>query len=500
MLVVFATGCPGDDSGSGTTTGEDTDASTGSMDTNPPTTGVTNDDSGTSGVDDTTGDTGTPVTCVNGVLDDDETDVDCGGTTCDPCADGQACVLPTDCVSGECVDQVCLAPVCGDGVIAGEEECDDMVETVACDTDCTVAECGDGVLNVTFGEECDEGPESLTCDSDCTPAACGDGLVNATAGEACDEGGEQTATCEADCTAATCGDGVFNLLAGEECDDGDAIDDNACSNMCTRTPCVFDTTLLPIAVHSSYAVGEIDFDGDCNVVVSGGIPTPPLYRVDAVTGAVSELVADFAGAVSQIGVAYRVSDDLTYVTTDMPTELWSVASDGTAVQIMALPTTITAIEVAPIGFGTVANQIVGTGLDGSVYAFDPATMATTVLGTTTGQLSDLAFDAATSTVYIAAHEDDEVRSMSAAGVFSVVAGGFSGPDGITLDPAGTIYFAESSVNALTSMNFMGGGQTVLANPDFNSGAYVTGLLLDGGGSLLYVSAVGGQATLDFITP
>lgn len=37
------------------------------------------------------------------------------------------------------------------------EECDEAVETVSCDSDCTFAVCGDGTLNVTAGEECDDG-------------------------------------------------------------------------------------------------------------------------------------------------------------------------------------------------------------------------------------------------------------------------------------------------------------------------------------------------------
>jgi len=47
--------------------------------------------------------------------------------------------------------------VCGDGTVEGTEACDDMGESATCDDDCTLAECGDGVLNVTAGEECDDG-------------------------------------------------------------------------------------------------------------------------------------------------------------------------------------------------------------------------------------------------------------------------------------------------------------------------------------------------------
>ena len=47
--------------------------------------------------------------------------------------------------------------VCGNGSVEGAEACDDMGESATCNDDCTLAECGDGVLNVTAGEECDDG-------------------------------------------------------------------------------------------------------------------------------------------------------------------------------------------------------------------------------------------------------------------------------------------------------------------------------------------------------
>jgi len=41
-------------------------------------------------------------TCSDGVTNQDETDIDCGGDVCDPCADGGACTVGADCASGSC--------------------------------------------------------------------------------------------------------------------------------------------------------------------------------------------------------------------------------------------------------------------------------------------------------------------------------------------------------------------------------------------------------------
>jgi sugar lactone lactonase YvrE len=469
--------------------------------------------------------------CEDGAMNGEESDVDCGGSACPTCADGQGCGDGSDCASGVCSDGACQAPTCGDGVVntdgedcddagdslacnadctatacgdglvnmAAGEDCDELGETDVCDADCTLVECGDRQLNTTAGEVCDDGADSTDCDADCTLVECGDGLANGAAGEACDDG-EQTAACDADCTAPMCGDGVVNGLADEQCDDGDGIDDNLCSNACAFNTCVFDTGLLPVTVHPNNSFGDLDFDGSCNLLVSGAFEGT-LLRVDALTGVVSTLVMPFAGSSSVNGVAHRVSNGLTYVATDGSPILWSVAADGTLVQVMALPTTINAIAVAPPGFGAFGDQIIGVGTDGAVYAFDPDIASTAVVGNAGTLLSDLAFDPATATLYVAANGNGQVLTMSAAGAVGMVAMGFSGIDGVAVDPVGTLYVADTNAQTVTAIDLASGAQMVVANPMFDGGYYVTGLLVDGAGTLLMkVGNVGFGADIDYISP
>ena len=40
--------------------------------------------------------------CANTVKDGAETDIDCGGGTCDPCAAGKSCIQGSDCASTTC--------------------------------------------------------------------------------------------------------------------------------------------------------------------------------------------------------------------------------------------------------------------------------------------------------------------------------------------------------------------------------------------------------------
>lgn len=104
--------------------------------------------------------------------------------------------------TGECEE-------CGNGIIEESEDCDDEGESDTCNADCTIAECGDGILNMTAGEECD-GSDSAACggrpcraDCTCAPPTCGDGIVDA--GEVCDGDDNERCSgrrCKADCTCS----------------------------------------------------------------------------------------------------------------------------------------------------------------------------------------------------------------------------------------------------------------------------------------------------------
>jgi len=119
----------------------------------------------------------------------------CGGGTpafCDPALCGADCGTPS-------------TPFCGDGYVTADEECDANGWSAACDLDCTLAECGDGTLNLAAGEACDDGNTSPGdgCDAGCkieTPPApyCGDGHLDP--GEDCDDGNNTPGDgCDADC-------------------------------------------------------------------------------------------------------------------------------------------------------------------------------------------------------------------------------------------------------------------------------------------------------------
>lgn len=138
---------------------------------------------------------------------------------------------------------------CGDGVVAGDELCDDGAdentgEYGKCGPDCRTRGpyCGDGVEN---GDElCDDGVNASVyafgvagCAPGCVePPYCGDGEVQSSF-EECDEGEDGNDDSYNGCTAACalgprCGDGELQRSEGEQCDDGNRRAGDGCDATC----------------------------------------------------------------------------------------------------------------------------------------------------------------------------------------------------------------------------------------------------------------------------
>ena len=150
-----------------------------------------------------------------------------GSETCDTttnaCAAGTNLADGTDCGGGlVCRSGACVAPVCGNSIVEGTEDCDDGNSTNGdgCDTDCTFsctmdAECDDGQV-CTGDETCNTTTHRCTNPPDLADGtACGSGLV-------CRSGV---------CTTIVCGNGFME--SGEECDDGNTTEGDGCDNDCT---------------------------------------------------------------------------------------------------------------------------------------------------------------------------------------------------------------------------------------------------------------------------
>jgi cysteine-rich repeat protein len=139
------------------------------------------------------------------------------------------------------------SPECGDGIIAGEEQCDDGDDNGdgygECTEECERGPfCGDG-RRQKDDEACDDGvnltpysPDGKGCAPGCKkPRSCGDGTTDAAFGEECDDGDNSGGygQCEPDCTLGPrCGDGKLQEDQGEECDDRNRANGDNCDDQC----------------------------------------------------------------------------------------------------------------------------------------------------------------------------------------------------------------------------------------------------------------------------
>src|SRR5262249_26460078 len=151
---------------------------------------------------------------------------------------------------GRCLEGECRPEGCGDGYVANGEDCDDgntangdgcfncqYESGWICDdmpSQCEIV-CGDFKLPQ---EECDNGgantPYACTtasyedcCRPNCTIARCGDNVVDSASpfNEICDAGANNTdgpcdACCRTNCEPSSCGDGIVDTPGGESCEDG----------------------------------------------------------------------------------------------------------------------------------------------------------------------------------------------------------------------------------------------------------------------------------------
>ncbi|MBI5509768.1 MAG: hypothetical protein HY903_13520 [Deltaproteobacteria bacterium] len=128
----------------------------------------------------------------DGIKNGAETDVDCGGLDCLGCQPSQGCLLDADCAVGFCnTGKVCQTAACGDGVRAPSEACDDNSTLYPTFTDDQLA--GRTCVNFAFAGG------DLVCAPDCTfdlshcSGGCGNGLVDGS--EDCDGASLNGASC-----------------------------------------------------------------------------------------------------------------------------------------------------------------------------------------------------------------------------------------------------------------------------------------------------------------
>ena len=226
--------------------------------------------------------------CYNGKKDDDEGGIDCAGACTVKCLKGMACASDDACTTGQCLKGVCGVDACKDGKLSpgetdidcGGPTCDGKcADKLGCkaDKDCKSGFC-DGLICVT--NNCtDKKQDAGETDVDCG-GSCKDSAVCAL-GQKCKAAGDcQTKICSAvgKCVDTTCSDGVLTSdetdidcggVCGAKCTTGKGCKSGAdCdSKYCDGKVCVGD-----FCSDKVLSAGETDLDcgGACSKKCSTG--------------------------------------------------------------------------------------------------------------------------------------------------------------------------------------------------------------------------------------
>ncbi|WP_272084699.1 hypothetical protein [Nannocystis bainbridge] len=256
------------------------------------------------------------------------------------------------------------------------------------------------------------------------------------------DGGEATGM-------GVCGDS--NVDPGEECDDGGTVSGDRCSDTCMIEACAWDVAAhtFPIVVWQGQAVyGQIAFDGDCDLIVSGGEETSNVYRVDKDDGSVS-IVAPHIHYQVASALTYRASDDSIYYATGLhdPPELfatlYAVDDQDQVHEILTFEDTVTSLTVAPEGFGGFGGQLIATTRPApNASALQAIDVETGVI--TTFAQSDIGFGVAAfgadGTLYVTGWNSDSIVTVTADGVITPFFTGISNPSGLAVAPDGSRMF------------------------------------------------------------
>lgn len=161
-----------------------------------------------------------PEACINGDVDGNETDEDCGGSECSSCAIGKACLIDGDCETNSCVNNVCTLAVCDDEFKNGFETDVDCGGTT-----CSVCTQGQGCI---LHSDCETGYcgfDSKVCEdaSHCSNGQLDFGEAGVDCGRACPTLCPAKSACEVneDCADGLKCDIQFNICTDKPVGDED---------------------------------------------------------------------------------------------------------------------------------------------------------------------------------------------------------------------------------------------------------------------------------------
>jgi hypothetical protein len=266
------------------------------------------------------------------------------------------------------------------------------------------------------------------------------------------------------------------------------------SNVTTvRVTCgVWSPSQFPITVPGGpNGYGDITLDKNRDLLVVA-YQARAIVRISHVTGA-QTTVATGIGANDLLGVAYRAQNDMIYTVNNLG-QIYAVTPTGTVSLLASTGVGLYALEIAPPSFGSFGGFIIGVGWGSRLIAVNPAGGAVTTIVSSIGPASDLAFGP-DGTLYVSGGNSTagsgSVRTVTAAGVVTTFATGFTYADGITIAADGTrMFIADSASSTIYQVTIPGAVVTPFATTTLDQGTYVSGIV-EAPGSVVIALTSGG---------
>lgn len=357
------------------------------------------------------------------------------------CDEDGACPPGTRChpTLGQCFSTL---PACAteEGLLADGTICElgsgkgDDGRGICLSGSCVVSACGDGFTDLALhGEECDDGNDidGDECTNACTLARCGDGVVQVGV-EVCDDGNTESGDgCRADCgKEEICGDGFLD--EGEECDDGNDNPLDAC-DACRVLR--FETRLLT----GLGASGGLPLDEVLNVPKGIAVaPNGDIYvsdtgqhrvlRLERATGVVTIFAGMGVAGFSGDGVAANESrlSSPRGLAVDGLGDVYIADSENNRVRRVRAST-------------GVIETVAGNGMTGPLPGEEEVVSA---LEAPLAYPTDVVVDGE-GTLYVAVRGHSLVARVIPGGLFTPVLKEDSQPEALALSPEGVLYASHS---------------------------------------------------------
>ncbi|MFT6398222.1 MAG: hypothetical protein ACJAYU_002979 [Bradymonadia bacterium] len=173
--------------------------------------------------------------------------------------------------------------------------------------------------------------------------------------------------------------------------------------------------------------------------------------------------------------------------------VYRVPVAGPPTLVVALGVRVHSLTVAPPGFGDYGGEVLATTNTGVVTAIADDGSTRSVGSLAGASLSNAAF-APDGAFYVVNNRDDSLHTMTSGGVWTAIASGMSGADGVVLNAEGTrAYVTASNSNELYEVSLPGGATSVVSTFSINGGDNTTGMLLNGTGEIIYRASSGDLA-------